>query len=95
MRTILWAWFVFSVQFMAGQHIKDLSFSTETENIMHQEFIVSASIDEVWNIWTTNDGLQSWLALIVRVDWRRARPLNQVSRWAAPLEIEIRLLPKS
>lgn len=39
------------------------------EPLVH-EAVVEASIDDVWNLWATSDGLRSWLAPHAEIDMR-------------------------
>ena len=50
---------------------KTLSYATDTERIIKQEFSVNANLDKVWEVCSTKDGLQSWFAPVVAVDWKR------------------------
>lgn len=41
--------------------------SNDTERAIRGEVIVPAGLDEVWNAWTTEDGIRSFFAPDVRV----------------------------
>lgn len=59
-----------------AQEIKNLSFSTATENIIQQEFTLNANINDVWKVWTTEKGLQTWFAPVVKINWKRGGTLK-------------------
>ena len=40
-----------------AQEIADKSFVSNQEQVIRQEFFVSANLNEVWEAWTTEEGL--------------------------------------
>jgi uncharacterized protein YndB with AHSA1/START domain len=55
----------------SAQEVHNTSYSTKTgERVLRIETIVSAPLDQVWNAWTTPDGLKEWIAPVVAIDFR-------------------------
>lgn len=54
-----------------AQQVHNTSYSTATgERVLRLEAIVPAPIESVWGAWTTQEGLKSWIAPVVAVDFR-------------------------
>ena len=50
------------------------------ERALHKEVVVSAPLAEVWNAWTTRDGVRTFLAPDANVDARSGGPFEIVGR---------------
>ena len=56
---------------LEGQNIQNSSYVLDDERIIKQSFEVNAALDDVWKAWTTEEGLGTWFAPVVAVDWKR------------------------
>ena len=55
----------------SAQEVHNTSYSTKTaERVLRIESIVPVPVEQVWNAWTTQDGLQEWIAPVVAIDLR-------------------------
>ena len=54
---------------LSAQTVKDTSFTTSAgERVLQQEIIVDATLEEVWNTWTTSEGLRTFVAPVIAVE---------------------------
>lgn len=55
----------------SAQEVRDTSYKDEAGGrVMQMEIEVPAAVEEVWRLWTTSEGLQSWMAPVIAVDLR-------------------------
>jgi len=53
----------------SAQEVRNTSYTTKTgERVLRIETVVSVPAEEVWNAWTTPQGLSKWIAPVVAVD---------------------------
>jgi len=61
-----------------AQEVTNTSFKTaEGDRILRLETVLKCSLDEAWELFATNDGLRTWLAPVVEVDFSNG------GRWIA------------
>ena len=54
---------------LSAQTVKDTSFTTNTgERVLQQEIIVDATPEQVWQTWTTPEGLRTFVAPVISVE---------------------------
>ena len=55
----------------SAQEVHNTSYSTKAgERVLRIETIVPMPLEQVWNAWTTQDGLKEWIAPVVAIDFR-------------------------
>lgn len=51
--------------------VRNTSYVTKTgERVLRIETVVPASVEQVWQAWTTQNGLQKWIAPVANIDLR-------------------------
>lgn len=72
-KTVLWMSAILMVvgpTTLHAQEVKNLSFKTsQGERVLRLETTVKCSLDQAWELYTTTDGLKSWMAPVVEVDF--------------------------
>ncbi len=52
-----------------AQGVRNTSYTTKAgERVLRIETVVPASVEQVWNVWTTQEGLREWIAPVVAID---------------------------
>ena len=81
MKNVLWmtaALFVAGAMTLDAQEVKNVSFKTsEGKRILRLETTVKCSLEKAWELFATEEGMRTWLAPVMQVDFRNG------GRWEA------------
>lgn len=69
MKYFLFVFFFFNAFVLKSQTVKNTSYSTQTgEKVLRLEVILPADIKEVWDLFTTDEGLKKWIAPLAHIE---------------------------
>ena len=78
--------FIWGYSTSNAQEVKNSSWTTKAgERILRHEVIVNATLEEVWDAWTTSEGLKTWMAPVVYVD------LGVSGKWESSYNLDARI----
>jgi len=76
------------VSFMAEYHRRDRYVAEPCNKILHLEVTVPASVDDVWNAWTTTDGIKSFFSDSAKIELRVGGPFEVYFNNAVPYGLQ-------
>jgi hypothetical protein len=69
MKYFLFVFFLQSALILTGQTVKNTSYTTQTgEKVLRLEAILPVDKKEVWQLFTTDDGLKKWIAPLAHIE---------------------------